>query len=359
MTELWSSMVRRTDPYIPGEQLELEGLIKLNTNENPYPPSPAVFQAIQEEMRRNLQRYPSPSADELRDTIAKSVGISRKNIFVGNGSDEVLAFSFMAFFEPGKPILFPDVTYSFYPVYAKLFDISFKQIRLNDDFTLQAEQFFQSAGGVILPNPNAPTGLYKKLDEIERIVQENEGRVVIIDEAYIDFAPKSAAYLVRNYDNLLVVQTMSKSRSLAGLRVGYAIGNEKLIEGLLRIKDSFNSYPVDRLALAGAKAAMEDVDYFSDTTAKILGTRERVIKQLRQMNFTVLSSAANFVFIKHDKWDGHQLYEQLKNRKILVRHFNAERISDFIRVTIGTNEQMDIFLNELSSILASASPVHP
>ncbi|MCG3087767.1 histidinol-phosphate transaminase [Sporosarcina cyprini] len=359
MTELWSSMVRRTDPYIPGEQLELEGLIKLNTNENPYPPSPAVIQAIQEEMQRNLQRYPSPSADELRDTIAESFGFSKKNIFVGNGSDEVLAFSFMAFFEPGKPILFPDVTYSFYPVYAKLFDISYEQISLKDDFTLPAEQFFQSAGGVILPNPNAPTGLYKELDEIERIVKENEGRVVIIDEAYIDFAPKSAARLVQTYDNLLVVQTMSKSRSLAGLRVGYAIGNEKLIEGLIRIKDSFNSYPIDRLALAGAKAAMEDVEYFRKTTAAILRTRERVIKQLQKMNFKVLPSAANFVFIQHDEWEGHAIYEQLKACGILVRHFNAERISDFIRITIGTDEQMDLFLNELSSILASASPVHP
>ncbi|MBB4824375.1 histidinol-phosphate aminotransferase [Sporosarcina luteola] len=359
MSELWSQMVKRTDPYIPGEQLEQEGLIKLNTNENPYPPSPSVIQAIQEEMKRNLQRYPSPSADELRNTIAESFSLSKKNVFVGNGSDEVLAFAFMAFFEPGKPILFPDVTYSFYPVYAKLFHIPYEQVRLNDDFSLPVEQFFQSAGGVILPNPNAPTGLYEELDQIERIVQENKGRVVIIDEAYIDFAPTSAARLVQTYDNLLIVQTMSKSRSLAGLRVGFAMGSESLIEGLTRIKDSFNSYPVDRLALAGAKAAFEDSEHFSNTTNAILSTRERVIPQLRSLGFSVLPSAANFVFVKHDSLDGRTLYEQLKARKILIRHFDSPRISDFIRITIGTNEQMDTFLDELSLILSSASTVHP
>ncbi|QTD41310.1 histidinol-phosphate transaminase [Sporosarcina sp. Te-1] len=359
MTELWSQMVKRTVPYIPGEQLEQEGLIKLNTNENPYPPSPTVFQAIQEEMKRNLERYPSPSADELRGAIAERFGLSAKNVFVGNGSDEVLAFSFMAFFEPGNPVLFPDITYSFYPVYAKLFNIPYEQIRLNDDFTLPVERFFQSEGGVILPNPNAPTGLYEELDQIKRIVQENKGRVVIIDEAYIDFAPTSAVGLVHTYNNLLIVQTMSKSRSLAGLRVGYAIGDETLIEGLTRIKDSFNSYPVDRLALAGAKASFEDNEHFSNTTAAILSTRERVIKQLRTLNFSVLPSATNFILVKHDHLNGCSLYEELKARGILVRHFNTTRISNYIRVTIGTEEQMDIFLNELTAILASASPVHP
>ena len=270
MSKFWSSMVKRTDPYVPGEQVEQKDIVKLNTNENPYPPSPKVIAAIQQEMGRNLQLYPSPTATELRETIGMQYGLTAEEVFVGNGSDEVLAFSFMAFFEPGKPIRFPDVTYSFYPVYAKLFDIPYEEVPLNKDFTLPVDKFFQSEGGVILPNPNAPTSIYAELEQIEEIVKNNPDQVVIIDEAYIDFASKSATELIRKYDNVLVVQTTSKSRSLAGLRVGFAMGDPSLIDALIRIKDSFNSYTLDRLALVGAKAAFEDEAYFKETTQKIL-----------------------------------------------------------------------------------------
>ena len=307
-------MVKRTDPYVPGEQDNRPDIVKLNTNENPYPPSAKVSAAIREEMERNLQLYPSPTADDLRETIGRQHGLTAEEVFVGNGSDEVLAFSFMAFFEPGQPIRFPDVTYSFYPVYAKLFDITYEEVPLNEDFTLPVEQFFHSEGGVILPNPNAPTSLYAELEHIEEIVKNNPNQVVIIDEAYIDFAPKSAAALIREYDNLLVVQTTSKSRSLAGLRVGFAIGNRSLIDALIRIKDSFNSYTLDRLALVGAKAAFEDEVYFKETTQQIIATREKVSGTLGQLGFNVLPSQANFVFASHETVSAESLYDELKKR---------------------------------------------
>ena len=269
-------MVKRTDPYVPGEQVNDPTILKLNTNENPYPPSPKVIAAIQEEAKDKLQLYPSPTADDLRETIGSFYNLAKEEVFIGNGSDEVLAFSFMAFFEPGEKIRYPEITYSFYPVYAKLFDIPYEEVPMNDDFSLPIEKYFGAEGGVILPNPNAPTSLYADIEHIEEIVKNNPNKVVIIDEAYIDFASTSAATLVQKYDNLLVVQTTSKSRSLAGLRVGYALGNRSLIDALIRIKDSVNSYTIDRLALVGAKAAFEDVEYFKKTTTQIVSTREKV-----------------------------------------------------------------------------------
>ena len=256
MSRFLSTVARRTEPYVPGEQLNQPDIIKLNTNENPYPPSPKVLEAIHEELNGNtLQRYPSPTVDPLRHAIAETYGLKKENVFVGNGSDEVLAFSFMAFFEPGKTIKFPEISYSFYPVYSKLFNIPFEKVALNADFTLQKKQFYNSQGGVVIPNPNAPTSIYAKLDVIEDILQNNRDQIVIIDEAYIDFAGPSAMKLINRYDNLLVIQTTSKSRALAGLRVGFALGQPELIAGLTRIKDSFNSYTIDRLAMAGATAA--------------------------------------------------------------------------------------------------------
>ena len=344
-------MVKRTEPYVPGEQVNQLDIVKLNTNENPYPPSPKVQEAIRGEMGGHLQLYPSPTADDLRTTIGQQYGLTADQVFVGNGSDEVLAFSFMAFFEPGQPIRFPDVTYSFYPVYAKLFDIPYEEVALNEDFTLQADKFFQSEGGVILPNPNAPTSLYAELDLIEEIVKNNPDQVVIIDEAYIDFASRSAAELIQQYDNLLVVQTTSKSRSLAGLRVGFAMGNASLIDALIRIKDSFNSYTLDRLALVGAKAAFEDEAYFKEITAKIIATRNGTTVALEQLGFTVLPSQANFVFARHETVSAEFLYNALKKEGILVRHFNKPGIDNYLRITIGTDEQMERLVVTLKEIL--------
>jgi len=351
MSKFWSSMVKRTEPYVPGEQVNQQDIVKLNTNENPYPPSPKVLEAIRGEMEGHLQLYPSPTADDLRATIGRQYGLTADEVFVGNGSDEVLAFSFMAFFEPGQSIRFPDVTYSFYPVYAKLFDIPYEEVTLNEDFTLQVDKFFQSEGGVILPNPNAPTSLYAELDLIEEIVKNDPNQVVIIDEAYIDFASKSAAELIQQYDNLLVVQTTSKSRSLAGLRVGFAMGNRSLIDALIRIKDSFNSYTLDRLALVGAQAAFEDEAYFKEITAKIIATRNETTVALEQLGFTVLPSQANFVFARHEMVSAELLYNSLKQEGILVRYFNKPGIDNHLRITIGTDEQMERLVVALKKIV--------
>ncbi|WP_342536007.1 histidinol-phosphate transaminase [Sporosarcina sp. FSL K6-3508] len=352
MSRFLSTVAKRTEPYVPGEQLNQPDIIKLNTNENPYPPSPKVLAAIQKALDDNsLQRYPSPTADPLRHTIADTYGLTKEQVFVGNGSDEVLAFSFMAFFEPRKTIKFPEISYSFYPVYSKIFNIPFEKVPLNEDFTLPMENFFQSDGGVILPNPNAPTSIYADLDVIEGILQQNRDQVVVIDEAYIDFAGPSAIKLIDRYDNLLVIQTTSKSRALAGLRVGFALGQPELIEGLTRIKDSFNSYTVDRLAMAGATAAFQDHAYFSESTKKIIRTRERCVQSLREMGFDVVPSDANFLFAKPANLDALVLYEQLKERGILVRHFDQEGINNYLRITIGTDEQMEVLVEALKQLI--------
>ncbi|SHG09598.1 histidinol phosphate aminotransferase apoenzyme [Ornithinibacillus halophilus] len=345
-------MLKRTDPYVPGEQLEGQ-ILKLNTNENPYPPSPSVLNAISNEMKHNLQLYPSPTVEQLREVIARAsnTSLKKENVFIGNGSDEVLAFSFMAFFEPGKTIRFPEVTYSFYPVYSKLFNISYEEISLNRDFTIPVERFFQSEGGVIFPNPNAPTSLFLSINKIEEIVQQNQDNVVIIDEAYIDFAQESAVSLLNKYDNLLIIQTTSKSRSLAGLRVGYALGHPDLIEGLTRIKDSFNSYTIDRLAIAGAQAAFEDKDYHQETIEKILKTREWVSIELKQLGFQVLPSQANFLFVSHYSLSAKSLYQALKLENILVRHFNKAPIDNYLRITIGKDNDMMELMKTIAKIL--------
>ena len=351
MSRLWSEMTRRTEPYVPGEQSGHTGIIKLNTNENPYPPSPKVTEAIQEEVSR-LHLYPSPTADGLRRAIAETEDLTEDHVFVANGSDEVLAFSFMAFFDPGRLIRFPDITYSFYPVYAKLFGIPYKEVPLRDDFTLDIAGFEQSEGGIILPNPNAPTGIYEPLDGIRKILEANPGRVVIIDEAYIDFAGPSAAGLISEYDHLLVTRTTSKSRSLAGLRVGYALGRPELIEGLVRIKDSFNSYTLDRLSQSGAEAAFRDAAYFREMTDKVLLTRSRSANRLGKLGFRILPSSANFLFCRHPGMAAEQLYSELKERGILVRHFSRPRISDYLRITVGTDGQMDQLIGVLHEVLA-------
>lgn len=351
MTNLWSTMAKRAEPYVPGEQVNKQDIIKLNTNENPYGPSPKVVEAIKKEIGKDLRLYPSPTMEALRDTIANYYDVKQENVFIGNGSDEVLAFSFMAFFEPGEKILFPNITYSFYPVYAKVFDIDYEEVPLKDDFTIDTEKFFQSEGGVIFPNPNAPTSIYLPLDEIRQIIEQNENKIVIVDEAYVDFAEESAVSLVNEYDNVLVIQTMSKSRSLAGMRIGFAIGHESLIQALIRMKDSFNSYPIDRLAMAGAIAAIEDDAYFKETTTKILATRKKTTEALTNLGFHVLPSAANFVFASHEKIDAAYLYEQLRDRDILIRYFGSEPIDQFVRITIGTEEEMDALISNIKTII--------
>lgn len=358
VSKFWSPAVLRTEPYVPGEQIDSENLLKLNTNENPYPPSPKVINAIQAELTRKLQRYPSPSVDSLREKIADLHQLESDQVFVGNGSDEVLGFSFMAFFEPGKKIRFPSISYSFYPVYAKLFDIPYKEVALNRDFSLNVDGLFQSEGGVIFPNPNAPTSIYLELTHIKDIVENNPNRVVIIDEAYIDFAKTSAVRLIDTYPNLLVVQTMSKSRSLAGLRVGFAMGHPLLIEALNRVKNSFNSYTLDRLAIAGAEAAITDVKYFNATTKKIVETRGWVTKSLKKIGFTSLPSDANFLFVQHYKIDARTIYTKLKEQNVLVRYFNKPSVDNYVRITIGTDDDMKLLLEKLDLILnAEKTPI--
>lgn len=351
MNKFWSSMVKRTQPYVPGEQVNSEDLLKLNTNENPYPPSPHVTKAIEEEMHSHLQLYPSPTADKLREVVAEKHNLTKEHVFIGNGSDEVLAFSFMAFFEPGEMIRFPNITYSFYPVYSKIFDVPYEAIPLQDDFTICPKDYFNAEGGVIFPNPNAPTSLYLELEAIEEILQQNSNQVVIIDEAYIDFAKMSATSLIEQYENLLVVQTTSKSRSLAGLRVGLALGQPHLIEALMRIKDSINSYTIDRLALVGATEAFLDDDHFIKTTNQIIDTRTKVSTDLEALGFTVLPSQTNFVFVTNENQDAKQLYEKLKADNILVRHFDVEPIQNYLRISIGTDEQMNHFMKKLKQHL--------
>ncbi|MGJ9459487.1 histidinol-phosphate transaminase [Oceanobacillus sp. CF4.6] len=351
MSKFWSEATKRCVPYVPGEQLNKTNIIKLNTNENPYPPSPKVIKAIIEEADRNLNLYPSPTADTLKEEIAAFHHLSKANIFVGNGSDEILALSFMAFFDSNRKIKYPAISYSFYPVYAKLFNIQSEQVPLNADFTIPVEDFFNSEGGVIFPNPNAPTGIYLEIEAVKEILENNPDQVVIVDEAYIDFASESAVSLINSYENLLVIQTMSKSRSLAGLRVGFALGQPDLIEGLVRIKDSFNSYTVDRLAITGAEAAIKDVDYFNDTRNRIIQTREWTIAEMNKRGFSVLPSQTNFIFATHSDKEASHLYSSLKEKGILVRHFKKKPIKDYIRITIGTDEQMQTFFKTLDVII--------
>lgn len=350
MSKYWSDKVKSLKPYIPGEQPKDKKYIKLNTNENPYPPSPEVIKAIREAANNDLKLYPDPEVEVLRNTIANYYGLTKDEVFIGNGSDEVLGFSFMAFFNPGKPILFPDISYSFYKVYANLFNIDYNLVSLDGDFNIPLDEFSKKNGGVVIPNPNAPTAKYIELKKVEKLIKNNMDSVVIIDEAYIDFGGESAVKLIKDYPNLLVVQTLSKSRSLAGLRVGFAMGNKELIKALNMVKNSINSYTIDRLALAGANAAFLDNDYFEDTRKKIIVTRERTIENLKKIGFKVLNSKANFIFISHPKIYGAVLFKELRDKGILIRYFKDDRINNYLRVSIGTDEEMDKFVETLKQI---------
>jgi histidinol-phosphate aminotransferase len=328
----------------------MANLVKLNTNENPFGPSPKVIEAIQAELNDGLRLYPDPEGESLRETIAAYHKITPEQIFLGNGSDEVLAHIFFGLFQHGEPILFPDITYSFYPVYCGLYNIESKKVPLTESFEINPEDFKQPNGGVIFPNPNAPTGRYLELQHVEEILAANPNRVVVVDEAYIDFGGESAITLVDKYPNLLVSQTLSKARSLAGLRVGFAVGHPDLIEALNRVKNSFNSYPLDRLALAGAKAAYEDEAWFRKCCDGVISERERVTAALEGLGFEVLPSKANFIFARHKEQPGEVLAKGLREQGIIVRHFNKPRISEFLRITIGTVDQNDALIAGLESL---------
>lgn len=353
MSKYWSNKVKDLEPYIPGEQPRDKSYIKLNTNENPYPPSPRVVEAIRETAARGtLRLYPDPACHHLRTTIAGYYGLSSDEVFAGNGSDELLAFAFLAFFNPGQPILFPDITYSFYPVYSELFNIDYRLIPLDEEFAIPVEMFHQDNGGIIFPNPNAPTGRHLDLASIESILQHNTERIVIVDEAYVDFGGESAVGLIPQYPNLLIIGTLSKSRSLAGLRVGFALGNKALIEGLDKVKNSFNSYTLDGLALAGAIEAFKDDAYFQETKAKVIQTREDISKKLQALGFVVIPSTANFIFISHSRFSAVTIQKQLREKGVLVRYFPKPRIDNYLRVSIGSPEEMERFLEIVKEIVS-------
>ena len=355
MSQYWSAVVHSLTPYVPGEQPKMDNLVKLNTNEHPFGPSPRALEAIRSATQDSLRLYPDPNSDALKSALAKHHGVQPAQIFVGNGSDEVLAHAFMALLKRPGGLWFPDITYSFYPVYCGLYDIDYRTIPLADDYTIRADDYLphdgQAAGAIIFPNPNAPTGCALSLADVERIVAGNPQAVVLIDEAYVDFGAESAVGLVNRYPNLLVAHTFSKSRSLAGLRVGYAVGSAELIEGLERVKNSFNSYPLDRLALAGAVASVEDDAYFRASNAQVIATRETLVADLQALGFEVLPSAANFIFARHPSHAGASLASGLRERAIIVRHFKLPRIDEFLRITVGTPEQCAALVNALKVLV--------
>ncbi len=349
-SRFWSDVVHELTPYVPGEQPRIEGLVKLNTNECPYGPSEAVVRAISQGNGDALRLYPDPRCSALKDAIAHHHGLQVQQVFVGNGSDEVLAHVFMALLRHPAPLLVPDISYSFYPVYAKLYGISLREVPLAADFGIRVDDYLAAGrnAGIVFPNPNAPTGMALPVQEIERLLQANTDSVVVIDEAYVDFGAESAVSLVDRYPQLLVVRTLSKSHALAGLRVGYALGQASLIEALERVKDSFNSYPLDRLAIAGGVAAIEDAAWLERTRGRIIATRQRLTDALQARGFDVLPSKANFVFVRKPGASGAALATGLRERRVLVRNFTKPaRVADFLRITVGTEEQTDALLAAL------------
>jgi len=348
MSKFWSPFVKDLVPYVPGEQPKLAKLVKLNTNENPYGPSPKALEAMRGELNDNLRLYPDPNSDLLKQAVADYYGVKGNQVFLGNGSDEVLAHIFHGLFQHNAPLLFPDISYSFYPVYCGLYGIPYETVALDEHFQIRVEDYAKANGGIIFPNPNAPTGCLLALEAIEQLLKANPDSVVVVDEAYIDFGGQTAIALVDRYDNLLVTQTLSKSRSLAGLRVGLAVGHPDLIEALERIKNSFNSYPLDRMAIVGAAAAFEDRAYFDETCRKVIDSRELLVEALSARGFEVLPSAANFIFARHPQQDAGELAAKLREQGVIVRHFKQARIAQFLRITIGTAEQNQALLDALN-----------
>ncbi|MGN1149013.1 MAG: histidinol-phosphate transaminase [Lachnospiraceae bacterium] len=348
----WEENIRRVVPYVPGEQPKQRDIIKLNTNENPYPPAPGVEKLLLSFDCDTLRLYPDTDSTALTEELAAYYHLKPSQIFVGVGSDDVLSMAFLTFFNSDKPILFPDITYSFYDVWADLYRIPYKVCPLDENFRIVPADYKQENGGVIFPNPNAPTGVFESPDMIEEIIKANPDVVVIVDEAYIDFGGISCLPLLEKYENLLIVQTFSKSRSMAGMRIGFAMGNEKLIGYLNDAKFSFNSYTMNRPSQVFGVEAVRDDAYFKETNAKIIATRERVKVRLQELGFSFPDSKANFIFAAHERIPGEQIFEALKERKIFVRHWNKPRIADYLRITIGTDEQMDALLTALEEIVA-------
>ncbi len=348
---LWESRVRKVEPYVPGEQPQQENVIKLNTNENPFPPSPMVKKAIDEFNADNFRLYPDTNATMLAKALAKSYNVSEKQIFIGVGSDDVLSQAFLTFFNSSEEILFPDITYSFYDVWAELYGIPYRTVALKDDFTVNAEDYLCKNGGIVLANPNAPTGVLESLETVEKIVAGNSASVVIIDEAYIDFGAKSCLPLIEKYDNLLVVQTFSKSRSMAGMRIGFAIGSEKLIKYFNDVKFSINSYTMNMISVIAGTAAVNDEEYFIKTTSEIIAVREYSKKRLSELGFIFTDSMTNFIFAQHKSVPAKEIFNKLKNRGIYVRYWDKPRIDNRLRITIGTRENMDKVFDVLKEIL--------
>jgi histidinol-phosphate aminotransferase len=351
MSRYWSKVVKKLTPYVPGEQPQQTNLVKLNTNENPFDPSPEVLRAISSVTAKQLGLYPDPESNELKQAYADINRLSPDQVFLGNGSDEVLAHVFQALLSHGKVVCFPDVSYSFYPVWCELYGLNYTPVPLAPDFNVDINAYPVENGGIIIPNPNAPTGMLMDLELIRELLEANTESVVVIDEAYIDFGGESAVGLIDLYDNLLVVQTVSKSRALAGLRVGVAMGHRRLIEGLERLKNSFNSYPLDVLAQTAALASLKDVSYFDSSCSKVIECRDKLTHDLESLGFQVLPSKANFVFLTHPEHAANSLFEGLREKDILVRYFNLPRISNYLRISVGTSQECDALVTALGELL--------
>ncbi|MCI5735740.1 MAG: histidinol-phosphate transaminase [Eubacterium sp.] len=351
MSREWTKNLRNIEPYVPGEQSKDRDIVKINANENPYPPSPKAVEVLKNFDTNNLRFYPNANSTRLKEAIAKYYKVDVSNVFVGNGSDDVLAVAFQSFFNSDKPIVYPDLTYSFYPVWCSLFGIEYKNYPVGDDFRINPEDYKEQNGGVVIPNPNAPTSLGEGLDFVEKILNYNQDSVVIIDEAYVDFGGTSSIPLINKYENLLVTGTFSKSRSLAGLRIGFAIGSKALIDVMEAVKNSYNSYTVDSLSIEMGAASIEDDEYFKSTCQKVIKTRERVTLELKKLGFDVLDSQTNFIFATHNEHNMKSLFEYLKTQKVFIRYFSLPRIENYVRITIGTNEEMDIFLEKTKEFI--------
>lgn len=351
MTDLWTKNLRDVAPYVPGEQSKNKNIVKLNANENPYPPSPMVKKALESFDLSELKKYPNANATELKQALADYYNVGIENVFVGNGSDDVIAIAFQSFFNSDKPIVYPDLTYSFYPVWCRLFDIPYKTYPVDDNFRINVEDYREANGGVVIPNPNAPTSIGEGLDFVERLMEYNRDSIVIIDEAYVDFGGVSSIELTKKYENLLVTGTFSKSRSLAGLRLGFAIGSKRLISVMEAVKNCYNSYTVDSLAITMGSASIKDDEYFKDCCKKIINTRERVANEMRGLGFTVADSSTNFLFATRDDLSMKELFEYLKSKNVFIRYFNLPRIDNHVRISIGTDDEMDIFLSRLKEYL--------
>lgn len=351
MENLWKENLRKITPYVPGEQSKEKNIVKLNANENPYPPSPKAIEALKNFNSNSLRFYPNANSTELKEALAEYYNVGIENVFVGNGSDDVLAIAFQSFFNSKKPIAYPDLTYSFYPVWCELFGIPYKTYPVDDNFRIIPEDYKEENGGVIIPNPNAPTSIGEGLDFVERILNYNADSVVVIDEAYVDFGGISSVELTKKYENLLVTGTFSKSRSLAGLRIGFAIGSKELISVMEAVKNSYNSYTVDSVSIAMGSASIKDDEYFKATCKKIIDTRERFTEEIKKLGFKVLESSTNFIFATHSDLSVKDMFEYLKAKNIFIRYFSLPRIDNYTRITIGTDEEMDILLNGIKEYI--------